>query len=356
MKLPRPDLEISQMLAMEAARHIAWLIDAVEADDHSVTLRGWGLITQGTHSEVRVLLNGVASQSLEWFESPDLSMHFFGIENSDRARFVARFDQDAIPRQVYYRFEFEQNANAELTRRTAWWLRCAPATGAMGERVSRVIGTEDALQFGIGGATLFHRIQDHLARRFGRRYEDMHAVLDWGCGAGRLLTHFAEVAGPEIWGADVDPDNLQYCRETFQFAHFEVFPLRPPTRLQDQKFDLIVGISVCTHLSERDQQVWLAELRRITRKGAIVMLSVQGDAQSALYRLTPDEIRAVHKRGFCVRGVNPRINDQLSEGSYYKDVIQTRENIRSNWGQHFEVLEFLDGMAANQDMVVMLAR
>ena len=52
-------------------------------------------------------------------------------------------------------------------------------------------------------------------------------------------------------------------------------------------------------------------------------------------------------------GVNPRINDIVGADSYYLDVIQTRAHIREHWGREFEILDFLGGFAANQDMVVM---
>jgi len=35
--------------------------------------------------------------------------------------------------------------------------------------------------------------------------------------------------------------------------------------------------------------------------------------------------------------------------------VQTRDHIRERWGRHFEVLEFVDSLAANQDLVVMRA-
>lgn len=341
------------MLAMEAARHIAWLIDAATFEDGTLTLRGWALVTSGIHAQTRILVNGVPFTKLDWLQSPDLATHFYEIPNSANARFVASIAIESIPFEPYYRFEFEQNGDRVHSRRTAWWLRAERSGEAEGERVSRVIGTEDTFQFALGGATLFHRIQDYLRGKFAKQYGDFDSILDWGCGAGRLLTHFAGVQGPEVWGSDVDRDNLEYCRKHYPFAHCEVFPLRPPTSMADHKYDLIVGISVCTHLSERDQQLWLAELSRMSKSGAVVLLSVQGYPQSALYRSDPGDIRKMVNRGFYVRGVNPRINDLLAEDTYYKDVMQTRENIRSHWSRHFEVVDFLDGMAANQDMVVM---
>lgn len=347
------DLEISRVLAAATAQHIAWLIDSAILERGRLTLNGWALITNGTRSSARILVNGSPVEDLKWFESPDLAVHFFDIPSSAHARFVATMAIDRIPSADYYRFELEQNGDTGHARRTAWWLQAERSEDADAERMSRVIGTGDPFQFALGGATLFHRIDDYLNGKFGRRYGDFDAILDWGCGAGRLLSHFGNVKGPEVWGADVDGDNLEYCRLHYPFAHCEKFPLRPPTSIPSSKFDLIIGISVCTHLAERDQHLWLDELRRISKPGGIVLVSIQGYAQSGLYRFNPNDIRQSIERGFHVVGVNPAINELLTESTYYKDVVQTRDNVAANWSRHFEVVDFVDGMAANQDMVVM---
>lgn len=354
--LPRSDLELSRLLAAEAARHIAWLIDAAHVTDGWLTVDGWALLTKGTATEARLTVNGVPFEVVDWRDSIDVERHFFGILNSRRARFSCQIDINDVPRDDYFRFELEQAGDGVMGRRTAWWLRVAPGgVDASGDRRARVIGTADRLQFEIGGATLFHRIQDYMQRRFEVRYEDLTAILDWGCGAGRLMTHFCEVRGPSLWGSDIDADNLKFCREHLAFAHFELFPLRPPTRFVAAMFDFIVGISVCSHLAEHDQQLWLAELRRMSKPGGFVLLSVQGYAQSAMYLVPPADVREVHRLGFVVKGVNPSINDSIDERTYYKDVVQTHDHIREHWGKHFEIVEVVDGLAANQDLVVMRA-
>ena len=177
------------------------------------------------------------------------------------------------------------------------------------------MGSSDNFNFELGGATLFHRIQDYLFERFGLRYGNMHAILDWGCGAGRLLSYFQSVAGPQVWGSDIDSDNLAFCQKRLPFAHCVVFPLVPPTTLDASMFDLVIGISVCTHLSEQHQDQWLAELRRLCRPGGLVLLSVQGKSQSALYREDAGIVRQLDQFGFVIKGVNPSINDLIGSSS-----------------------------------------
>jgi len=350
------DLDIARTLAEDCARNICWMLDSAFTADGVLALTGWALVTQGRPEDVRFLVNGVPFDSVRFpIASPDLAVHFHDVATSAHARFECYVRLDRVPADPYLRFEFVQNGNAEHARRTAWWYPAKEThtEGLTGERISRVVGTSDSFSFDLGGATLFNRIQDYLGSRFGMRYQDCRAILDWGCGAGRLLSQFAVVEGPEIWGADIDHDNLKHCQQHVPFAHCVVFSLVPPTPVADATFDLIIGISVCTHLSEAHQSQWLAELRRLLRPGGLVLLSVQGRSQSALYREAPDLIRRVERNGFVTKGVNPRINDIIDEASYYLDVIQTREHIRTHWGRELEVVEFLDGFAANQDLVVM---
>lgn len=353
------DLDISRTLAQDCAQNICWMIDTVNVTDGLLALTGWALVTVGTPEDARFLVNGVPFGNVRFpIDSPDLATHFFDVANSGRARFECYARLDDIPADKYFRFEFVQAGDLAKARRSAWWYpysRPEPA-GLNSERISRVIGASDNFNFDLGGATLFNRIQDLLADRFGLKYQDMKAILDWGCGAGRLLSQFADVQGPQIWGSDIDHDNLQHCRQRLPFARCVVFPLLPPTEIADATFDLIVGISVCTHLSEANQARWLRELRRISRPGGLVLLSVQGRSQSALYREDPALIHRLEKSGFVVKGVNPRINDIIDESNYYIDVVQTRAHITQHWSHDFDVLEFMDGFAANQDLVVMRAR
>src|SRR2546422_11471589 len=36
----------------------------------------------------------------------------------------------------------------------------------------------------------------------GRPWESLSNVLDWGCGCGRVLRHFYEAPGPQLYGCD----------------------------------------------------------------------------------------------------------------------------------------------------------
>ena len=55
-----------------------------------------------------------------------------------------------------------------------------------------------------------------------------------------------------------------------------VAPHEPPLPYPDHHFDLVINHSVFTHLDERMQDLWLGELQRVTRPGALLLLTVEG--------------------------------------------------------------------------------
>jgi 2-polyprenyl-3-methyl-5-hydroxy-6-metoxy-1,4-benzoquinol methylase len=355
----RSDNGICRELAGVCAINICWMIDSIGILDGELKIDGWAILSEGAFDDVVFAVNGTKFSRINYpLRSPDLAEHFYYFNNTENARFSCQIEIEKIPNRQYYCLEFIQNNNQAKAARTSWWYSTHQVVLPRfeSERIGRVIGSNTNFNFELGGATLYNRIELYLQNKFAIRYADLSAILDWGCGAGRLLRHFDQLSGTEVYGADIDHDNLESCIEEFPFAKFSLLPLRPPTNLPEQYFDLIIGISVCTHLSEENQFLWLEELNRISKPSALVLLSVQGDAQSALYRESASLIRERDSKGFVVKGVNPEINGIIGKSDYYIDVIQTRENIMTNWGRHFEVIEFLDGFAANQDLVVLRKR
>jgi len=102
-------------------------------------------------------------------------------------------------------------------------------------------------------------------------------VLDFGCGCGRILRHFARYAATcEFSGTDVDDTAVAWRREHLEFATFETLPKRPPSPFPDGHFDAVFSFSVFSHLPERLHRAWLEDLHRVTKPGAVVVVTVQG--------------------------------------------------------------------------------
>ncbi len=111
------------------------------------------------------------------------------------------------------------------------------------------------------------------------------------------MRRWTEASGPSFFGSDYNPALVSWCRENLDFAQFEVNALEPPLPFEDEQFDLVYSLSVFTHLTEPLQHRWMAELRRVTRQGGLILFTTRGDAWA--WKLTPDE-RARYDRGDVV--------------------------------------------------------
>jgi len=91
---------------------------------------------------------------------------------------------------------------------------------------------------------------ERVLREFqGCGWEGFPRILDWGCGCGRLSRYLLETPAVELTGADIDRDTISWCRQHLSSATFVDLPLHPPSSLKDAGFDLIVGVSIFTHLT-----------------------------------------------------------------------------------------------------------
>ena len=104
-----------------------------------------------------------------------------------------------------------------------------------------------------------------------------HKLLDFGCGWGRISRLFLKDIGKEnIFGTDVNPDLVSECTARFETENFATNNSMPPTECATDSFDLIVGFSVFSHLSEAACKAWMLEFARICRPGGLIALTTRG--------------------------------------------------------------------------------
>jgi SAM-dependent methyltransferase len=150
----------------------------------------------------------------------------------------------------------------------------------------RTVGTECASEM----AAYVHKYLDAPAP----------AVLEWGCGCARVLRHLPELLpGSTIAGSDYNAESIDWCRRHIPGIRFELNELAPPLPFEDGEFDFVFGISVLTHLSEKMHFAWFDELRRVTRPGGLIAVSVHGEALRP--QLLPPEIEVFERGELVVR-------------------------------------------------------
>ncbi|HEX7155488.1 MAG TPA: class I SAM-dependent methyltransferase [Thermoanaerobaculia bacterium] len=114
--------------------------------------------------------------------------------------------------------------------------------------------------------------------------ETPRAILDLGCGTGRLLAGWhSDDPSRRLAGVDINAELIGWnAAHLANVAEWRVCGLWPPLDFPDGSFDLIQVISVLTHLPLDCQRAWVAEIRRLLRPGGAAMITLHGEMYSPL--------------------------------------------------------------------------
>ncbi len=181
-------------------------------------------------------------------------------------------------------------------------------------------------------------------------------VLDIGCGIGRLaipLTSYLQ--GGTYDGLDIVPSGIEWCNEhiartypNFTFTLADIFnkDYNPAGRLaasdyrfpyQDESFDLVLLISVFTHMLPQDLERYVSEISRVLRPG--------GRCWASVYLVNPDSIERMQTGKACLRlkydhGTYWTVSERVPELSigyeerYIKELFE-RNGLALDEGVHY---------------------
>ena len=235
------------------------------------------------------------------------------------------------------------------------------------DAIQRAVWERGFLAGGLAAAAnLLDQVEVHAGGPQGLR------LLDWGCGCGRVVRHLLDEGFDSICGCDLDGQAVDWCQENLAGADFSESRPEPPLPVEDASLDVVVGCSVVTHLDASLQARWLAELRRVTVPGGLVLLSTQGEfaylrgvlRRARVFHRWPRVLRLAARRlssklareGLVDRGATTALEGIAPHG-YYRSVTQSSEYTRREWSSHFEILDHIErGLDGNQDLVVMRRR
>jgi SAM-dependent methyltransferase len=135
----------------------------------------------------------------------------------------------------------------------------------------RTSNTDNDQRFAAVGVAILRA----LAAASRKPLSEYRDLLDFGVGAGRLARMFKGFQG-RYAGADIDADNVTWIAGNLPWV--QAVKTEPGRMLPfaDADFDAVVGISVFTHMNERNQFFYLDELQRVTSAGAMLFLTVSG--------------------------------------------------------------------------------
>jgi len=224
-------------------------------------------------------------------------------------------------------------------------------------RRKRVGGDVDLGPFLLQGSTAYNRLDRVLHDYFGTSFASSSAILDWGCGCGRVFSHLPTSMLEHLTGIDIDADNVTWCRTAYPAARFETVALHPPTMLAPESFDVVFGISVLTHLLEPGAEAWLRELHRLTKPGAAVLVTILGEIAWTQTGLPLASFARFRSSGFHVASKNFDLDDAPIDSSEYYNTFVSRRYVYERWSAYFDVLDVIAGGIGNhQDLVVLRRR
>jgi ubiquinone/menaquinone biosynthesis C-methylase UbiE len=171
-----------------------------------------------------------------------------------------------------------------------------------------------------------------------------YRILDFGCGAGRMIRTFDDVAEQcEIWGVDINAEHIIWCQKNlsppFHFATTTTFPHLP---FEDRYFDFIYCGSVFSHVSDL-ADAWLLELRRVTRPNARIYITVQDKNTIKLYEENPQRNPVVYnmlKEYEKTTDITEKTFDVLTlrNGPILTMVFYDIDYLRQRWARLFRIL------------------
>jgi SAM-dependent methyltransferase len=174
-------------------------------------------------------------------------------------------------------------------------------------------------------------------------------VLDFGCGAGKLLRHLFDVpaAGGELHGCDIDAPSIAWLDEHLA-PPVRAFTVQeaPGLARADGSFDLALAMSVFTHLTDH-WAGWLLELHRVLAPGGLLVATFLGEGMSEAIAGEPwDPDRIGMNRTRAWQG--------WEEGG--PSVQHSEWWLRAHWGRAFEFLTVEDGPEFGHGYLVLRRR
>jgi SAM-dependent methyltransferase len=340
-----------------------WQIDESNFEHGHITVRG-RLLAREPLDTVSIYLNGAPFEQLDFLEERDEDPFWY----RDDGRFLAftatsRFNPESLFANKRATVEYVDAVSGRpLYEYHTIYLHpdlCGAPLLPGEDGIRRVTGTYRTDLFLIEGYTTYAKLEDALRHTTGLDFSHAGNILDWGCGCGRLTRYFVKEAIPNVYGVDIDSVNVEWCHRNLAGATFQAVPLRPPMAFPSQYFDLVLGVSVFSHLDEATQLLWLDELQRVCAPGATLMLTYHGEASVARLNLNLSRktLNNWMTHGFDSSIIDQALHNVISDPAYYRASFHSTEYIKSKWSKYFSIIAMYDGFVSNhQDLVILRKR
>lgn len=235
----------------------------------------------------------------------------------------------------------------------------------------RKTGSRNAIFFYRSGLASYLPIVT-MARFYGVKMDAKTNVLDFGCGVGRQLLHIvSDFPESHYYACDVDEVQSRYIKEKYPAVDCYTNAYNPPLKYEDESMDMVYSISTFSHFDQADQELWLRELFRITKRGGLCLLTTEGWRAFKVLRSEfvggTDPAEELRKNGILYKEysrlrserahthISPKLNVFDGITGSYGNTVMTPEFIKENWKNvGFEVAGISEGViCSRQDLVVL---
>jgi ubiquinone/menaquinone biosynthesis C-methylase UbiE len=338
-----------------------WCVDDLKINGDCIEIQGWAFAPDNDKNRIRFQLNNKNFDEVIYpLPRKDIENLFWYIPNSIATGFFCKStvtDRECNTLSPYSFKLIDRISGNEINKLQNYYY-ChdsrdgLPIPPALNRR--RVHGADSESAFLLEGYTTFVKIRELIKDKFKRDYKDFESILDWGCGCGRMARYFNWIPGVNITGIDIDQGNIDWCRQNLKFGKFLTTDIHPKTQLPDDHFDLLIGISIFSHLKEKEMHEWLDELKRITKPEGILLMSIHSTTTVLRANLPTSTWKELKKTGFVDAGANFDLDTEKESSDYYRNTFFEIDYINRVWSKYFEIFEIIPGFVGNhQDLVIM---
>ncbi len=218
-----------------------------------------------------------------------------------------------------------------------------------GRFVSRIDGEDDLLHYGLDAVSAVPAFRYyHAARGYfaggewnvaeveevlgdvGFSLREAGSFLEFACGYGRLTRHFVQrIDSAKITVSDIDRRAVDFVRETFGVGGF--YSAKAAEELtQEGRYDLIVVVSLFSHLPIEDWGPWLKRLSQMLNADGLLLFSTHNfsDADERDFQIKAE--------GFLYREQNEtrgRLDVEQYGAAYVSDAYVERVVSESSAGR-----------------------
>lgn len=323
-----------------------WCVGSARQNNENIVIEGW--LIRPSDAQAVVLVNGLPSETVE-YRRQDLDDVLIPGDGNTSTGFRA-----TIAGSIEAGLALDLAIDGRPIDSFTVWSPPANEIGPMPapDLRNRVHGSEELEAFLIEGYTAYRQLDLLVQQYISKHGNEPIRLLDWGVGCARVARYFISDSRYDLTGADIDGVNVAWCSEHLE-GRFEHIAPMPPTELDHESFDIIIGVSVMTHLALDKQFAWLTHLRDLLAPGGVALLTTHGWTTARRSGLPKDMIESIDS-GFLDAGVNPNIPESVVETGYYRNVFNTREQLEREWSASLPIVGFHPGLIGqHQDVVVL---